>query len=84
MKKIIIDRKTLAKLKHLEEKAEFCDESGVTLGYFKPTDDRDIYKNTKVPKLSRKELKEIEREMNEGRFFTTAQVLAHLRSLEKR
>ena len=83
MKKIIIDGRTLSKLKNLEEKAELCDESGATLGFFKPTNDRDIYKNIKVPKLSREELKQIKREMKEGKYYTTAQVLAHLRSQEK-
>ncbi len=36
MTRVTLDASTLAKLHNLAEFAEFCDESGKTLGYFHP------------------------------------------------
>ena len=84
IKKIVIVRETQSKLMDLQEKLEVCDEAGQTLGYFQPIEGRDTYRDVEVPELSPEAEAEIERQMKEGRFFTTSQVLAHLQSLEQR
>jgi len=75
MKKIIIDPKSLSKLKRVTEQAELCDEAGQTVGYFQPArtsmDD--------VPKFSDAEIRRRMREKN----YSTAEVLAQLKNSEK-
>lgn len=86
MNKIVIDREMLAKLKELREKTEFCDETGKTLGYFQPVParDQDLYKDVEVPPITEEEQQEMEKYIREGgKCFTTKEVLAHLKSLEK-
>ena len=36
MTKVVLDAAVLAKLGNLEDLVEFCDESGRTIGYFRP------------------------------------------------
>ncbi len=36
MTRLMVDEQTLAKLHHLQELLELCDQSGRTLGYFHP------------------------------------------------
>ena len=72
MKKIIIDHKSLAKLKKVTEQAELCDESRQTLGYFQPA----LRPMDDVPQFSAAEIRRRMREKN----YSTAEVLAHLES----
>jgi len=53
---------------------ELCDASGFTIGFFTPSSDLVL----EPPPISEKEL---DRRENEGPFYTTQQVLDHLRSL---
>jgi hypothetical protein len=53
---------------------EICDSLGYTIGYFTPSPDLVL----EPPPLSEEELT---RRENEGPFYTTQQVLEHLRSL---
>jgi hypothetical protein len=84
MARLTLDPDTLAKLGGLRERAELCDESGQTLGFFQPapTRDRELYKTIEIP-VSEGELQRREQEIATGKGFTTAEVLAHLKSLEK-
>ena len=58
---------------------EFCDESGHTLGYFKPLENRELYRTVEVPELSEDE---IERRLKEGKGRTLAEILADLEKRE--
>jgi hypothetical protein len=53
---------------------ELCDASGLTIGYFTPSPDLVL-----EPSLISEE--EIDRREKEGPFYTTQEVLEHLRSL---
>ena len=53
---------------------QLCDASGLTLGYFTPSPDLIL----EPPPLSEEEL---DRRETEGPFYTTQEVLDHLRSL---
>jgi hypothetical protein len=84
MIKITIDKETLAKLRELREQSEFCDEHGATLGVFQPAPSRDrsLLRDMDVP-VTAEDMQQIEKEIQAGKFYTTAEVLAHLQSLEK-
>lgn len=63
MTKLIIDQATLSKLNELRDKAEFCTESGTTLGFCTPAPSRDraLYENVEIP-FTDEQLDEFERE----------------------
>jgi hypothetical protein len=79
--RVILDMATSAKLDQVAGQVEVCDPSGRTLGYFTPVVDRSLYEGVEIP-FSEEELVRGEEETS-GRTYTTAEVLAHLKSLEK-
>ncbi len=73
-----------SKLANLTGEVEVCDPSGRVLGYFRPNvPDRSLYEGIEIP-VTEEELQRSEQEMREGKGFTTAQVLDHLKGLEAR
>jgi len=82
MTKVILDQAMLAKLQFLKEPLELCDEAGRTLALLTPKVGNSKYEGVEIP-VSEKELQLIEKELERGKCFTTAEVLAHLQSLEK-
>lgn len=84
MTKVIVDKEMFFKLAELRQHLELCDEHGKTLGFFQPVPARDrwLYENVEVP-ISEEELQRCEEQIKQGKFYTTAEVLAHLKSLEK-
>ncbi len=83
MTRIVIDRETLSKLRELRERAEFCDEEGHPLGVFQPDPSRGraLWKTMEVP-VTEEESQRIDEQLKAGKFYSTAEVLAHLKSLE--
>jgi len=81
MTRIILDPATSARLGAVAGRAELCDNAGRTLGYFTPAVDRALYEGVEIP-FSEEELARADKEA-EGRTYTTAEVLAHLKSLEE-
>jgi hypothetical protein len=79
MTQLILDEATAAKLRQAAGSVELIDPSGRTVGVFTPPVDRALYEGVECP-VSNEELARRERE--EPR-FTTAEVLAHLKSLEQ-
>ena len=84
MEKIIVDKDMLAKLRDLRQSLELCDEQGHTLATVQPdpSRDREFLRTVEVP-ISEEELQRIESEIGKVKGYTTAEVLAHLKSLEK-
>jgi hypothetical protein len=80
MTRIVLDEATSDKLTQVADGAELCDATGRTLGFFTPLANRALYEGVECP-LSEEELQQREKE-TEGRTYTTAEVLAHLKSLE--
>jgi hypothetical protein len=78
MTRVTLDQATLEKLRHFRERMEICDESGRSLGYIMPAEDRSLYESVEVP-VSEEQLRKAEQEPGG---YTTAEVLAHLRRLE--
>ena len=80
MTRVIADEGLKARLKDFSESLEICDESGHVLGYFQPVmiHDREIYDWAKK-EFTEEEL-ELARQSTE--WYTTEEVLEHLRSLE--
>ena len=74
MTRLILDQATLETLNGLKQAAELCDESGRTIGYFRPAVDRSLYDRVQSP-ISEEELQRRERELG-GR--TLAEILADL------
>jgi hypothetical protein len=81
MTRITVDEFLIRKLHNLSEPLELCDGSGRVLGQFVPSFDLSKYEPWE-PEFSEEELR-AEEESN-GKRYTTAEVLAHLRSLEGR
>lgn len=79
MTRIIVDEELRSKLHNLEQPLELCDESGRVLGRVVPNLDLSQYEPLE-PQISREEL---QRRKNSDKWYTTAEVLAHLKSLEK-
>lgn len=79
MTKVIVDETMLSKLHNLTQALELCDPEGRVLGRVLPTFDLSVYEPWEPP-ISEEELQERERSTE---WYTTEQVLAHLRSLEK-
>jgi len=78
MTRIILDRGMREKLRDLAEPLELCDEAGHVLAVVTPVYDPALY-GPLEPKISEEEL--LRREKSD-KWYTTAEVLAHLRSLE--
>jgi hypothetical protein len=77
MTRIVLDKKTLAKLSKPTQSVEICDEEGNLVGIFNPVVDRTAYASLKVP-FTAEELDRFEKEPG-GR--SLAEILA---DLEKR
>jgi hypothetical protein len=49
MSKLILDPETSSKLQSLTGPVELCNDSGRTLGYFTPAEDRSLYEGVEIP-----------------------------------
>ena len=78
MIKLIVDGTLPEKLRTLAEPAELCDQTGRVLGRFFPQQDLSEYELWE-PTFSEEELRRSEQS---DKWYTTEQVLAHLKSLE--
>jgi hypothetical protein len=78
MTKVIVDAALLSRLLNLKEPLELCDESGRTLAKVKPAVDLSQY-GPLEPQVSKEELER--RARSDGPWYTTAEVLAHLKKL---
>ena len=76
MVKLPLDGAALEKLRDIKQRVEICDPEGRIVGYFEPS----IYAGHVIPEPTEEELEESEK----GPFYTTAEVLAYLQSLEKK
>jgi hypothetical protein len=79
MTRVIVDEILRNKLHNLTEPLELCDSSGRVLGRFVPTIDLSQYEPW-IPEFSEEELRRAEQ--SDEKRYTTAEVLAHLASLE--
>jgi hypothetical protein len=79
MTRIVIDEALRNKLHNLTEPLELCDESGRVLARVTPQRDFSKY-GPKKPPVSEEELRRREKS---DKWYTTEEVLNHLRSLEK-
>ncbi len=79
MTRIIVDDALLNKLQQLTQPLELCDPSGQVLATVIPSQDLDEYEPCE-PEISEEELQRREQSIE---WYTTEQVLAHLKSLEK-
>jgi hypothetical protein len=77
MERIIIDTSTLAKLGHLREQSEICDDSGRLLGRFFPVAERSLYDRIDIEITE----EELDRRSQETEEYSTAEVLRHLEQL---
>jgi hypothetical protein len=55
MTRITVDNEILSRLGPLDQPIEFCDETGHTLGFFKPLPDREVYRDLQ-PLIGRDEI----------------------------
>jgi len=78
MTRVIVDETLLSKLHNLAQPLELCDQSGRVLGRVFPTPDLSEYEPWEPP-ISEEELR---RREQSNKWYTTEQVLAHLKSLE--
>ena len=62
MNRIVIDRSLVAKLDEAGWMAEFCDDTGRVVGYFKPVHDLEMYEGVE-PRISKEEF---DRRVKEG------------------
>jgi len=74
MNKVIVDQSTFDKLRVLNEPAELCDETGRTLGYFRPSVDKALYEQV-VPPVSEEELRQ---RLDEGGGRALGEILSDL------
>jgi hypothetical protein len=83
MQQVTIDKEILAKLHDLREPLELVDEKGHRLGIVQPdpSRDRELLRTMEIP-FSEEELREAEAQVRAGHYYTTEQVLAHLRGLQ--
>ena len=79
MTQIILDASVSGQLHHLTHPVELCDPSGRVLGEFVPRIDMSEWKPIS-PDISEEEL---DRREKSDKWYTTEEVLAHLKSLEK-
>lgn len=80
MTRVIVDETLLSKLHNLTQPLELCDQDGNVLAQVVPTLDLSEYEPWEPP-ISEEELQR--REQSEE-WYTTEQVLAHLKSLENK
>jgi hypothetical protein len=80
MTQIKLDAMLSSQLHDVSEVVELCDPSGRVLGKFLPTADMSQWEPLS-PEVSEEEL---DRREQSTEWYTTDQVLAHLRDLEKR
>jgi hypothetical protein len=73
-----VDEALRSKLHNLSEALELCDESGQVLGRVFPTLDLSQYEAWEPPMNE----KELQRREQSDKWYTTQQVLAHLKSLD--
>jgi hypothetical protein len=79
MLKITLDAAAASKLYEVYQAAELCDPSGKVVGRFEPVFDLSEWEILGPP-ISDEEL---ERRAKSDKWYTTEEVLAHLRGLEK-
>jgi hypothetical protein len=77
MTKITVDAALLSKLNNLTEPLELCDEAGHVLAKVRPVYDPALY-GPLEPQVSNEEL---DRRFKSDKWYTTAEVLEHLRKL---
>ncbi|HJS09015.1 MAG TPA: hypothetical protein VJ809_15205 [Pirellulales bacterium] len=77
MEKIIVDNSTLAKLGHLRQQYEICDDSGRLLGRFFPVAEQSLYDDIALD-ISDEEL---DRRSQETEVYSTAEVIRRLEQL---
>jgi hypothetical protein len=80
MVKITLDAGLASKLQELSRTVELCDPSGKVVGKFVPLVDLSVWEPL-TPEITEEELDRLEKS-NEKR-YSTAEVLAYLKSLEK-
>lgn len=80
MKSVPVDDVLRSKLENLTVPLAICDESGRVLARVVPQADLSDYELTE-PRIS---VEELRRRKNSDQWYTTAQVLDHLRDLERR
>ncbi|HVL12843.1 MAG TPA: hypothetical protein VM529_09765 [Gemmata sp.] len=77
MTKVPLEGAALEKLREVNKRVEICDPEGRIVGYFEPS----IYAGQVIPpEPTEEELAEAE----EGEGYTLAEVLAYLKTLEKK
>jgi hypothetical protein len=79
MTRITVNGEFSSKLQELVEEVELCDPSGRVLGRFVPEFDPSQWELAE-PEISEEEL---QRREQSTEWYTTEEVLAHLKSLEK-
>ena len=77
MERLIVDSTTLAKLGHLREQYEICDDSGRLLGRFFPVSERTHYDEIDLEITE----EELDRRSKETEVYSTPEVLRHLEQL---
>ena len=80
MIRIVVDDALRSKLRNFSEPLELCDESGRSLARVVPLEDLSQYEPWE-PSISEEELR---RREQSDKWYSTEEVLAHLKSLEKR
>jgi hypothetical protein len=80
MTKVVVDAVLRSKLHDLTEPLELCDESGLVLGRVFPAVDLSQYEPWE-PSFSEEELRNMGKS---EKWYTTEQVLAHLKNLENK
>lgn len=79
MTRVTVDETLLSKLHNLADALELCDESGRVIGRVFPVLDLSEWEPV-TPEISEEELDEREKS---DEWYTTEEVLAYLKSLEK-
>jgi hypothetical protein len=74
MTRLVLNRDILSKIGPLDQSLEICDDSGHTLGFFKPLTDQEHYHDLQ-PLISREEI-ERRKQIKEGR--SLKEILADL------
>ena len=84
-KKIIADEALLAKIRTAADPAEICDADGKTVAVVvSPDFYKDVFLSWADSQLTAEMIAENRRAVAEGRVKTTAEVLAHLASLDRK
>lgn len=78
MTRVTINDALRAALGKLDEEIELCDESGKTVGYFLPSEEATAEDYRNIPPITDEEIKRLEAQTE---WFTTTEVLDHLRNL---